>query len=254
MIDLSRMAEELILWSTSEFAYVEVSDEYAATSSIMPQKKNPVVAETVRAKCSSSLGHLAAVCGLLRALPNSYNLDLQEATPHLWDSLRDTHESIELMTGMLSSLKFQMDRIEESLRDDKSTATELANYLVMDGGLPFRHAHAVVGELVRRSLDEKISLEDATLTHLEDVSLGVTGRQLKIDKARLRNVLDVRKTLAGIRSRGGANPRLTLSELANDKVLLGRTKNWTIQKRKSLEAADATLANQVRIEVAGVKN
>ena len=159
------------------------------------------------------------------------------------------------MTGMLSSLKFRMDRIEESLRDDKSTATELANYLVVtDGGLPFREAHAVVGELVRRSLDEKISLEDATLNHLEDVSLSVTGRRLKIDKARLRNVLDVRKTLAGIRSRGGANPRLTLSELANDRILLGKTKNWTIQKRKSLEAADAALGRQLRLEIGGVKN
>ncbi len=81
MVNLSRMAEELILWSSSEFGFVEVADEYSATSSIMPQKKNPVVAETVRAKCGSVLGELTAVFAITKALPNSYNLDLQEVTP-----------------------------------------------------------------------------------------------------------------------------------------------------------------------------
>ena len=254
MIDLSRIAEEIILWSSSEFGYVEVADVYAATSSIMPQKKNPVVAEMIRAKCSSSLGHLTAVCGLLRALPNSYNLDLQEATPHLWTSLRDTKESVELMTGMLSSLKFRVDRIEASLYDDKSTATELANYLVTKEGLPFREAHAVVGELVWRSLDEKISLVDAASMYLPEVSYSVTGRKLKIDKATLRNVLDVRKTLARIRSKGGANPRLTMSELSKDKVLIRENKGWVRRNRNSLEEADRLLRNQVQLLVDGVKN
>ncbi len=253
MIDLSRIAEEVILWSSSEFGYVEVADEYAATSSIMPQKKNPVVAETVRAKCSSSLGHLTAVCALLRALPNSYNLDLQEATPHLWSSLRDAEESVELMTGMLSSLKFKLERIEESLHDDKSTATELANYLVTTGGLPFREAHAVVGELVRRSLDEKISLVDAASIYLPEVSSSVAGREVKIDKARLVDVLDVRKTLARIRSKGGANPRLTISELSKDRDLIRENKTWVRKNKSSLGRADRLLGNQVQQYADGMK-
>jgi argininosuccinate lyase len=254
MIDLSRIAEEVILWSSSEFGYVEVADEYAATSSIMPQKKNPVVAETVRAKCSTSLGHLAAVCGLLRALPNSYNLDLQEATPHLWASLRDTKESVEMMTGMLSSLNFRVERIEESLQDDKSTATELANYLVTREGLPFREAHAVVGELVWRSLNKKISLVDAASEYLPEVSSSLVGRELKIDKASLRNVLDVRKTLARIRSNGGANPRLTIAELSKDRNLISENKGWVRKKSNALEEADRLLENQVQLYIDGVKN
>ncbi len=236
MIDLSRIAEELILWSSSEFGYVEVSDEYAATSSIMPQKKNPVVAETIRAKCSTSLGHLTAVCGLLRALPNSYNLDLQEVTPHLWTSLSETRESIDLMTGMLSSLTFNVKRIEASLSDDKSTATELANLLATREGVPFREAHAIVGEIVRRSLEKGISLEDATQRFLGQASMSVSGRELKIDKAQIRNALDVRKTLNGIRSQGGANPKLTLSELAKDRKLIWQNKKWIREFSETTES------------------
>jgi len=247
MTDLSRIAEELILWSSSEFGYVEVGDEYAATSSIMPQKKNPVVAETIRAKCSTSLGHLTAVCGLLKALPNSYNLDLQEVTPHLWGSLSETRESIELMTGMLSSLTFNVKRIEDSLRDDKSTATELANLLAIREGVPFRTAHAIVGKIVRDSLEKGTTLEVATERLLGETSKRASGRELKIDKGQIRNVLDVRKTLNGIRSEGGANPRLTLTELAKDRKLIGQNMNWIKESQLGLNRSDRSLSDQVRL-------
>ena len=115
----------------------------------MPQKKNPVVAETVRAKCGSVLGELTAAFAIAKALPNSYNLDLQEVTPHLWRALDDTTSSATLMAEMLSSLKFNRDRLHASVSGDMSTATELANQLVRADGVPFRQAHAIVGELVR---------------------------------------------------------------------------------------------------------
>ena len=105
MVDLSKMAEELILWSSVEFGFVELGDEYSATSSIMPQKKNPVVAETIRAKCGSVIGEATAAFTIAKALPNAYNLDLQEMTPHLWRALDDSASSLSLMAGMLTSVK-----------------------------------------------------------------------------------------------------------------------------------------------------
>ena len=170
MVDLSKMAEELILWSSTEFGFVELGDEYSATSSIMPQKKNPVVAETIRAKCGSVIGERPRRSRIAKALPNSYNLDLQEITPHLWRALDDATSSVSLMAGMLSSAKFESERLKEAVKGDMSTATELANELVRAHGVPFRQAHQIVGELVRIALDKKISLEDAAEESLAQVS------------------------------------------------------------------------------------
>src|SRR5437870_13059512 len=106
MIELSRIAEEIILWSSKEFGFLEVADEYAASSSIMPQKNNPVTAELVRAKCGSVLGSLQAVCAILKGLPYSYNLDLQEVTPHLWEGFANTQRSVEIMDATISPPTF----------------------------------------------------------------------------------------------------------------------------------------------------
>ena len=120
MVDLSRIAEELILWSSTEFGFAVLGDEYSATSSIMPQKKNPVVAETIRAKCGSVIGEATAAFAIAKALPNAYNLDLQEITPHLWRALDDATSSVSLMAGMLASVRFDADRLREAVKEDMS--------------------------------------------------------------------------------------------------------------------------------------
>ena len=118
----------------------------------MPQKKNPVVAEVARAKCGSVLGSLTAVSAILKALPYSYNLDLQETTPHLWRALDDTRASLRAVAGMISTMKLSPRTAEMSVEGDYSTATALADFLVREHGVSFRQAHAIVGELVRSSL------------------------------------------------------------------------------------------------------
>ena len=168
MVDMSRMAEELILWSSKEFGFIELGDEYSATSSIMPQKKNPVVAETIRAKCGSVIGEATAAFSIAKALPNSYNLDLQEITPHLWRALDDATSSVSLMAGMLASAAFEPERLRAAVKGDMSTATELANELVRANGVPFRQAHQVVGELVR------IAVEKGRRTR-PNIKLGICG-------------------------------------------------------------------------------
>jgi argininosuccinate lyase len=246
MVDLSRMAEELILWSSSEFGFVEIADEYSATSSIMPQKKNPVVAETIRAKSGSVLGELTAMFAITRALPNSYNLDLQEVTPHLWRALDDTVESANLMAEMLSSLRFDEEALRSSLATDMSTATELANHLVERYHVPFRQAHAIVGELVRLSVDRHLPLERTASEEMQRVSKRITGTAVKIDKDELRTVLDALKTLQMIGSAGGSNPLSVSRLLLGDSKSVEQNNSWISRSRGSLAEADGRLKKQVR--------
>jgi argininosuccinate lyase len=246
MVDLSKMAEELILWSSTEFRFVELGDEYSATSSIMPQKKNPVVAETIRAKCGSVIGEATAAFTIAKALPNAYNLDLQEMTPHLWRALDDATSSVALMAGMLASARFESVRLREAVLGDMSTATELANELVRAHGVPFRQAHQVVGELVRIALEKKMSLEDTASESLPEVTAKVTGRAIKIDKARLRAVLDALKTLMLIGSAGGANPRFAKRQVVQNKKEIQKLSNWLAEKENKLNESRIRLRNEVR--------
>ena len=246
MVDLSRMAEELILWSSTEFGFVELGDEFSATSSIMPQKKNPVVAETIRAKCGSVLGETMAAFSITKALPNSYNLDLQEVTPHLWRALEDAASSTSLMGAMLSTAKFDGEKLAAAVKGDASTATELANELVRSEGVPFRQAHQIVGELVSISLENKIGLEEATARYLPKVSSKVVGRAIKLDKDRLRTVLDALKTLELIHSTGGANPQFIQRQLVQEKKQTEKLANWLSEKEHRLDESRRSLDNQVR--------
>jgi argininosuccinate lyase len=246
MVDLSKMAEELILWSTDEFGFLELGDEYSATSSIMPQKKNPVVAETIRAKCGSVIGEATAAFSIAKALPNAYNLDLQEMTPHLWRALGDATSSVSLMAGMLASARFEAARLKAAVDGDMSTATELANELVRAHGVPFRQAHQIVGELVRTALEKHLSLEQAADRFLGEVARKATGRAIKIDKARLRAVLDALKTLRLIGSAGGANPRFAKRQLVQNKKELEKLDDWLEEKENKLNESANSLRNEVR--------
>jgi argininosuccinate lyase len=149
MINISRIAEEFILWSTSEFGYVEINDRYASTSSIMPQKKNPDSLELVRAKTGSVAGNLTSVLTICKALPYSYNLDLQEVTVHLEAALRNTIDSIVITTGVLDTVKFKKELLNAESSTGFTTATELADMIVTRTKISFRTAHAIVGELAR---------------------------------------------------------------------------------------------------------
>jgi argininosuccinate lyase len=246
MVDLSKIAEELILWSSSEFGFVELGDEYSATSSIMPQKKNPVVAETIRAKCGSVIGEATAAFTIAKSLPNAYNLDLQEITPHLWRALDDATSSVSLTAGMLATAEFQGERLKAAVAADMSTATELANELVRAEGVPFRQAHQIVGELVRIAIEKKMSLEDSADEFLGEVSKKVTGRAIKIDKARLRAVLDALKTLRLIGSAGGANPKFVKRQVVQNKKEIEKLSSWLVEKENKLNESRTSLRNEMR--------
>ena len=214
MLDISRISEELVLWSSSEFAFVELSDEYAASSSIMPQKKNPVAAEIVRAKCGSALGSLMAVCAIMKAMPYSYNLDLQETTVHLWRAMDDAVSSVRILSGTLATMEFKAENLAKSTKEDYSTATALANYLVEKKGISFRQSHAIVGQLVRISVNGRAPFEATVVEQMPRISAKV-ARRVGMNREELRSILDPARSLASITTPGGSNPSMIPNELEN---------------------------------------
>jgi len=158
-VHMSRLAEEIILWSTDEFGFLRLDDAYSTGSSMLPQKKNPDIAELTRGKTGRLIGNLTGLLAMLKGLPLAYNRDLQEDKEPLFDSLDTVALALAAMTGLLASSTFNLDVMAAAADAPTSAATDLAEHLV-SGGVPFRDAHAIVGALVRRSLDEGIALRE----------------------------------------------------------------------------------------------
>ena len=162
MMHLSRFCEDLILWSSSEFGFVEISDSFTTGSSIMPQKKNPDVAELVRGKTGRVYGHLVSLLTVLKGLPMTYNRDLQEDKEPLFDTVDTVKGCVKTLASMIRHLQFNRLRMREEAAKGFSTATDLAEYLVMKG-VPFRESHGIVGHLVAYSIRNGKALHELTL-------------------------------------------------------------------------------------------
>ncbi len=161
-VHLSRLAEEIVLWSTPRFGFIRLDEAYATGSSIMPQKANPDVAELVRGKTGRVMGHLVAVLSMLKGLPLAYNRDLQEDKEGLFDATDQLDAMLEVTTRALATASFDAARMREAAAEEYTNATDLADYLVRRG-VPFLQAHDTAGRLVRLCLDRGISLEELSL-------------------------------------------------------------------------------------------
>ncbi|MEG1482966.1 argininosuccinate lyase [Clostridium sp.] len=169
MMHLSRFSEEVILWCTNEFNFVELSDEYSTGSSIMPQKKNPDVAELVRGKTGRVYGDLITLLTVMKGLPLAYNKDMQEDKEALFDALDTVKISITTFTGMINTMKLHEDIMRDGAELGFTNATDLADYLVKKG-VPFREAHGIVGESVLYCIKENKGLSDLTIQELKNFS------------------------------------------------------------------------------------
>ena len=156
MTHLSRLGEEIVLWSSEEFLFITLPDAYATGSSIMPQKKNPDIAELVRGKTGRAYGNLISLLTIVKGLPLAYNRDLQEDKPPVFDSLDTVQMSLDILSEMMSKLKFNKARMYEAAAKGYSTATDVAEYLVQKG-LPFRDAHEVTGRIVAYAIKTRRS-------------------------------------------------------------------------------------------------
>ena len=194
---LSRVSEDLIIWSTIEFDFVEFSEGFSTGSSLMPQKKNPDMAELTRGKIGRLYGNLISILTTLKALPSSYNRDLQEDKEPLFDSVDTISAALELCSAMLPELKINRERMEEAASDPNLFATDLAEYLV-GKGMAFREAHEIVGKLVANAIDKGTKLNAIALADLKKLSplFGVD----------IADVFDVRRSLAARRAIGAPSP------------------------------------------------
>lgn len=191
---LSRFGSELVIWSSQEFGFCEMPDAWSSGSSIMPQKKNPDVAELLRAKAPRVVGHLAALHGVMHALPLTYNKDLQEDKEHLFDAADTVERSLDALGLMVAGIAFNRDRMAEAASDDLVAATDLADLLV-GKGMPFREAHGVVAGLVRLAVDSGRGLGG-----LSDSEISAASPLLNPE---YRSLLAPGQTLESKRSEGG---------------------------------------------------
>src|SRR4029450_12199684 len=168
-VDLSRVAEEVILWSTAEFGYVTLDDAFSTGSSIMPQKKNPDVAELARGKAGRLIGNLSGLLATLKGLPLAYNRDLQEDKEPIFDSIDQLLIVLPAVAGMVATLTFDPDRLGERAAKGFSLARDIADWLVRQR-VPFAEAHEIAGACVRRCEAEGIELTDLTARHLARIA------------------------------------------------------------------------------------
>lgn len=183
-VHLSRIAEEIVIWSTTEFGFITLSDEFSTSSSMMPQKKNPDVAELIRGKCARLIGHVTALYTLEKSLCFGYGRELQEDKEPIFQALRDARLSLRALTGALATCTFNKERMEAALLQGNVCATDLADYLVLQG-VPFREAHHIVGALVRQAESQKVQLGDLADEVLlaAHPSLGHPGAREALDPA-----------------------------------------------------------------------
>jgi len=164
-VHLSRIGEELVLWSSQEFGFVQMSDAFTTGSSMMPQKKNPDMAELIRGKSGRVVGDLVALLVMLKGLPLAYNRDMQEDKPPTFDAFDTVNASLTVLSGCLASARWNDKRMSAALQEGFVNATELADYLVTKG-VAFRAAHHVAGKLVRYALDHGKTLTELTLDEM----------------------------------------------------------------------------------------
>lgn len=169
MVHLSRLSEEIILWNSNEYRFVEMDDGYSTGSSIMPQKKNPDIAELVRGKTGRVYGALNALLTTMKGIPLAYNKDMQEDKEWAFDAMDTAKGCITLFAGMLKTMQFNKDRMEESAKHGFTNATDAADYLV-NHGVPFRDAHGIVGKLVLTCIEKKIPLDELPLEEYRKIS------------------------------------------------------------------------------------
>jgi len=239
-VNLSRLAEDLIIWSSQEFGTVELPDDFASTSSIMPQKKNPEVLEVIRARTSYALGDFVASAAALKSLPTTYNLDFQEVTPKLWASTDNLASSLSLFSHLMPNLKVSTN-VESKAEAGFVGATEIANMLVRKYNVAFRTSHKIVGTLVKSLIDSKQTLADATPELLQKIAQRAAGIKLNIKKEDMVECTNSRKIIETYKVQGGPSPvevERAITKLKKNMII---SRNNVSKLKQNLANAESTL-------------
>ena len=217
MMHLSRFSEEVIIWNTNEYRFVELDDAYSTGSSIMPQKKNPDIAELVRGKTGRVYGALMSMLTVMKGLPLAYNKDMQEDKEMTFDAIDTAKGCIHLFNGMAATMKFNKDVMEKSAKNGFTTATDAADYLV-NHGVPFRDAHSIVGRLVLYCIDKNCAIEDLSIEELKAISPVFEADVY--DAISLKTCVDKRLTI------GAPGKEAMEQVIAANRMYLEAQENW----------------------------
>jgi argininosuccinate lyase len=235
-VNLSRLAEDFIIWSSSDFGTLELPDEFTSTSSIMPQKKNPEILEVIRARASHVLGNFVAVIAAVKSLPSTYNLDFQEITPKLWESIESVRCSLDMVHKLVPKLKVTKDVSYKALKGFVA-ATELANMLVRKYNVPFRSAHKIVGALVKSLIAAKLTFLDLTPTMLSKAAEASAGIKLDIYSEDIKALANPLKLVEACNVKGGPAPVKVKKAICERKKMVLCTKSDISTLDKELEEA-----------------
>jgi len=244
-VNLSRFAEDLIIWSSPDFGVIELPDEFTSTSSIMPQKKNPEVLEVIRARASHVLGDFVASAAAVKSLPSTYNLDFQEITPKLWESIENVYASLDMFHKLLPKLKVTAD-VSGKANASFVAATELANVLVRKYDVPFRTAHKIVGALVKSLIETKLTFAYATPALLQKAAKDTAGIKLTVKAEDLKALANPLALVEACKGKGGPAPVEVKRALAEREKQLTLTRANISKIDKALDEAENKLESVVQ--------
>ena len=214
-IHLSRICEEIVIWSSSQFNYVELSDEVCTGSSIMPQKKNPDMAELIRGGSSKTIANLVGLLALMKNLPLTYNRDLQDDKEYIFSSIDFSEDSLALLAIVINGMEPNKDKMKQDCLQGQITSTDLADYLV-EKDMPFRQAHEVVGKIVALAESKDLQIFELDLSELRKFS--------KLIQEDVKDYLDPQKTILSRKQTGGTAPSQVKKEIKKAKLTLERRK------------------------------
>jgi argininosuccinate lyase len=250
MVNMSRICEDLIVWSSSEFGYVELADAYSSTSSVMPQKKNPCTLELIRGKtgtvCASLIENLVTVKGL----PTGYSRDLQAIKPSLWTVLKMVKESLEVMLGAISSMKINSERWVKATRNSYALAVDLTEILT-GKGIPFRLSHKIVGALVKDLFEHRLGMKGITPSMISSLSERIAGRKIDLTDAEISYVVDPLNSLEARQSVGGPSQKEIRKMLREREQKLVEYSDLVRSRVTRLEEANSKLRRLVHEYVTG---
>ena len=244
-IDISRIVEDVLVWSSPDFGIIDLPESFAFTSSIMPQKKNPDVLEVIRARMSQVLGNFVASATTMKALPSGYNLDLQELTPKLWESIETVAASVNMLSELAKNLNVNKNVFSKQILN-YSTTTELANLLVKKHNIPFRTSHKIVGSLVKTLLDTKMALSDLTPELLNKTAKESAGITISVKLTNIKDSIDPQKFVESHKTMGGPAPAEVKRMLKNRKQLTNQSKTNLKEQKSRLNEADMQLKSVVQ--------
>ena len=238
---ISRLCEELIIWNSGLTRFIELDDAYCSTSSIMPQKKNPDVAEILRSRTGTLLGAFTSAITIMKALPLTYNRDLQDLNPHLFSGAQHIARDLRLLTGMLQTAKFQKERLHAQAGEGYSTATGLADHLVCAYDIPFRQAHNIIGRAVRAG-----SLELQTLDLAAQEIAGHTLSEKGLTQGEIDQVLDPTYSISSRSNFGGPAPSAVKEALKHRREIIKQHNAEFLTISEHVSRAEETLIEKAR--------